>query len=163
VRRIFDSPERYRELRAELAAQWRAGPKEWSETAQAVFEELGLDDTGWRSLLESAAFRALLEPEAGPAEPGPAEDGPAPAAAVQSAEHQDLVDQLVADVVVYKPDVDRALLERAFAFAARAHDGQQRRSGEPFIEHPFAVARILAELHLDEETLAAAMLHDVVE
>jgi GTP pyrophosphokinase len=84
-------------------------------------------------------------------------------AAVQSAEHQDLVDQLIADVGAYKPDVDRSLLERAFAFAARAHDGQQRRSGEPFIEHPFAVARILAELHLDEETLAAALLHDVVE
>src|SRR5712691_9950738 len=84
-------------------------------------------------------------------------------AVVQSAEHQDLVDQLIADVGAYKPDVDRSLLERAFAFAARAHDGQQRRSGEPFIEHPFAVARILAELHLDEETLAAALLHDVVE
>jgi GTP diphosphokinase / guanosine-3',5'-bis(diphosphate) 3'-diphosphatase len=84
-------------------------------------------------------------------------------AAVQSAEHQDLVDQLVADVGAYKPDVDRPVLERAFAFAARAHDGQLRRSGEPFIEHPFAVARILAELHLDEETLAAALLHDVVE
>src|SRR5207302_5229180 len=84
-------------------------------------------------------------------------------AAVQSAEHQDLVDQLIADVGAYKPDVDRSLLERAFVFAACAHDGQQRRSGEPFIEHPFAVARILAELHLDEETLAAALLHDVVE
>jgi guanosine-3',5'-bis(diphosphate) 3'-pyrophosphohydrolase len=84
-------------------------------------------------------------------------------AAVQSAEHQELVDQLVADVETYKPDVDRSLLEHAFAFAARAHDGQQRRSGEPFIDHPFAVARILAELHLDEETLAAALLHDVVE
>jgi GTP diphosphokinase / guanosine-3',5'-bis(diphosphate) 3'-diphosphatase len=84
-------------------------------------------------------------------------------AAVQSAEHQDLLDQLIADVESYKPDVDRPLLEHAFAFAARAHEGQQRRSGEPFIEHPFAVARILAELHLDEETLAAALLHDVVE
>ncbi|HST26150.1 MAG TPA: bifunctional (p)ppGpp synthetase/guanosine-3',5'-bis(diphosphate) 3'-pyrophosphohydrolase, partial [Gaiellaceae bacterium] len=84
-------------------------------------------------------------------------------AAVQSAEHQDLVDQLVADVAAYKPDVDRSLLERAFAFAARAHEGQTRRSGEPFVEHPYAVAKILAELHLDEETLAAALLHDVVE
>jgi GTP pyrophosphokinase len=84
-------------------------------------------------------------------------------AAVQSAEHQDLLDQLIADVEAYKPDVDRAVLEHAFAFAARAHERQHRRSGEPFIEHPVAVARILAELHLDEETLAAALLHDVVE
>jgi guanosine-3',5'-bis(diphosphate) 3'-pyrophosphohydrolase len=84
-------------------------------------------------------------------------------AAVRSAEHHDLLDQLIADVGAYKPDVDRTLLEHAFAFAARAHENQQRRSGEPFIEHPFAVSRILAELHLDEETLAAALLHDVVE
>ncbi len=83
---------------------------------------------------------------------------------LESAErHQDLVDELVADVVAYKPDADRALLEKAAGFAARAHEGQQRRSGEPFIEHPFAVAKILAELHLDEETLAAALLHDVLE
>jgi GTP pyrophosphokinase len=85
-------------------------------------------------------------------------------AAVQTAErHQDQIDRLIADVEAYKADVDRALLERAFAFAVQAHEGQQRRSGEPFIEHPLAVASILAELHLDEETLAAALLHDVVE
>jgi GTP pyrophosphokinase len=84
-------------------------------------------------------------------------------AAVQSAEHADLLDQLIADVESYKPDVDRTLLEHAFAYAAHAHENQKRQSGEPFIEHPFAVARILAELHLDEETLAAALLHDVVE
>jgi len=77
--------------------------------------------------------------------------------------HQALVEELVADVLAYKPDADRALLERAFAFAARAHEGQQRRSGDDFVSHPFAVAKILAELHLDEETLAAALLHDVVE
>jgi len=63
VRRIFESPERYRELRAQLAAEWRAGPERWSPTATAVFEELGLDGTSWRSLLESETFRALLEPE----------------------------------------------------------------------------------------------------
>jgi single-stranded-DNA-specific exonuclease len=63
VRRIFESPDRYRELRAAMAAEWRAGPERWSPTARAVFEELGLDDTGWRSLLESETFRALLEPE----------------------------------------------------------------------------------------------------
>jgi single-stranded-DNA-specific exonuclease len=63
VRRIFDSPERYRELRAELAAEWRAGPEQWSDATRAVFEELAFDEGGWRSLLESETFRALLEPE----------------------------------------------------------------------------------------------------
>ena len=62
VRRIFESPERYRELRAELAAEWRAGPERWSATARAVFEELDLDETGWRSLFESGTFRGMLEP-----------------------------------------------------------------------------------------------------
>ncbi len=85
-------------------------------------------------------------------------------AVVEAAEkHQNLVDELIADVEAYKPDVDRELLARAFAFAAKAHDGQQRRSGEDFIHHPFGVAKICAELHLDEQTLAAALLHDTVE
>ncbi len=61
VRRIFETPDRYRALRAELAAEWRAGPEHWSDTARAVFEELDLADTGWRSLLESETFRALVE------------------------------------------------------------------------------------------------------
>jgi GTP diphosphokinase / guanosine-3',5'-bis(diphosphate) 3'-diphosphatase len=77
--------------------------------------------------------------------------------------HQDLVEELLAEVSAYNPDVDRDLLARAFAFAAKAHEGQQRRSGEDFIHHPFGVARICAELRLDDETIAAALMHDVVE
>jgi len=77
--------------------------------------------------------------------------------------HQDLVDELLRDVEEYIPDADRELLTRAFRFAAACHEGQQRASGEEFINHPFGVAKICAELHLDEEALAAALLHDVVE
>ncbi|MGB2953095.1 MAG: bifunctional (p)ppGpp synthetase/guanosine-3',5'-bis(diphosphate) 3'-pyrophosphohydrolase [Gaiellaceae bacterium] len=77
--------------------------------------------------------------------------------------HQELLEELLADVVAYKPDVDRDLLARAFRFAARAHEGQQRRSGEDFIQHPWGVAKICAELRLDEQAIAAALLHDVVE
>jgi GTP diphosphokinase / guanosine-3',5'-bis(diphosphate) 3'-diphosphatase len=85
-------------------------------------------------------------------------------AVVEAAErHQHLVDELIAEVEAYIPDVDRDLLTRAFRFAARAHEGQQRRSGEDFIHHPFGVAKICAELRLDEQTIAAALLHDVVE
>jgi GTP diphosphokinase / guanosine-3',5'-bis(diphosphate) 3'-diphosphatase len=80
-----------------------------------------------------------------------------------SQEHQQLIDELIADVERYKPDVDRELLTRAFLFAAKAHAGQQRRSGEDFVIHPWGAAKILAELQLDEATLAAALLHDVVE
>src|ERR671932_2852924 len=77
--------------------------------------------------------------------------------------HQELLDELISDVEAYNPDVDRDLLTRAFRFAAAAHDGQQRRSGEDFIEHPWGVAEICAELRLDEVGIAAALLHDVVE
>src|SRR5215210_1970864 len=76
--------------------------------------------------------------------------------------HQDLIDELIAEVAEYNPDVDGDLLTRAFRFAANAHEGQQRRSGEEFILHPYAVARICAELHLDDETIAAALLGDGV-
>jgi len=77
--------------------------------------------------------------------------------------HQELIDQLIATVAVYNPEVDRDLLTRAFHFAAAAHEGQQRRSGEDFINHPWGAAKICAELRLDEQTIAAALLHDVVE
>src|SRR2546430_2243081 len=77
--------------------------------------------------------------------------------------HQDLVDELIAEVEGYKPDVDRELLTRAFEYAARAHEGQRRRSGQEFIHHPWGAAKILAELRMDEATLAAALLHDTVE
>src|SRR5919197_193849 len=77
--------------------------------------------------------------------------------------HQDLVEELIADVEAYKPDVDRELLHSAFRFSAAAHDGPQRRSGDDFVIHPLGAAKILAELRLDEQTIAAALLHDVVE
>src|ERR671931_233794 len=77
--------------------------------------------------------------------------------------HQNLVDELLEEVAGYNPEVDRELLTRAFRFAAAAHEGQQRRSGEAFIHHPWGVAKICAQLRLDEQTLAAALLHDVVE
>jgi GTP pyrophosphokinase len=77
--------------------------------------------------------------------------------------HEHLVEELLAEVAAYNPDVDQDLIRHAFEFAAKAHDGQQRHSGEEFINHPFGVAKICAELHLDEQTVSAALLHDVVE
>src|SRR5512133_3915369 len=83
---------------------------------------------------------------------------------IESAErHEALIDELIETVAAYNKDVDRELLSRAFRFAANAHEGQQRRSGEEFVHHPYGVALILASLKLDEETIAAALLHDVVE
>src|SRR3954466_3831402 len=77
--------------------------------------------------------------------------------------HHDLVEELLAEVEAYTPDADRGLLRRAFDFAANAHEGQLRRSGQEFIYHPWGAAKILAGLQLDEPILAAALLHDTLE
>ena len=77
--------------------------------------------------------------------------------------HEDFFEELLAQVATYNSNVDHELLARAFDFASRAHEGQERRSGEPFIHHPLGVAKICAELRLDDESIAAALLHDVVE
>ena len=52
---------------------------------------------------------------------------------------------------------------KAYHFANEAHEGQKRTSGEPYITHPLAVAKILAEMHMDHQCLMAALLHDVIE
>jgi GTP diphosphokinase / guanosine-3',5'-bis(diphosphate) 3'-diphosphatase len=70
---------------------------------------------------------------------------------------------LVRTIRSYNAKADLKEIQRAFAFAERAHEGQVRKSGEPFVEHPLAVATILAELHLDTTTLTVALLHDTVE
>lgn len=62
-----------------------------------------------------------------------------------------------------RPASDADLLMKAYAFASEKHEGQMRRTGEPYIEHPIAVAGILAELGMDDPTLAAGLLHDVME
>jgi GTP pyrophosphokinase len=77
--------------------------------------------------------------------------------------HQGLLDELLAEIAEYGGTVDTELVTRAFRFAAAAHEGQQRHSGSDFIEHPVGAARICAQLRLDEQTLTAALLHDVVE
>ncbi len=71
--------------------------------------------------------------------------------------------KLIEQASTYLPDNKVALVKAAYEFAARAHQGQVRKTGEPYLEHPVNTAMILAELHLDAETLAAALLHDVPE
>lgn len=73
------------------------------------------------------------------------------------------LDKLLSRAQIYLISPDLDLLRRAYDFAARAHGSQKRISGELYITHPVQVALILAELELDPETLAAALLHDVVE
>lgn len=71
----------------------------------------------------------------------------------------DLLDKLKS----YMPDEGIAQVLKAYEFGAEAHQGQRRQSGEPFIAHPVAVAEILADMHMDAQGIAAAILHDVIE
>jgi GTP pyrophosphokinase len=75
----------------------------------------------------------------------------------------DGIEGLVRTVKGYNAKADLKEIERAYRFAAEHHEGQKRLSGEDFIEHPLAVAQILADLGLDTTTLQAALLHDTVE
>ncbi|TXI30447.1 MAG: bifunctional (p)ppGpp synthetase/guanosine-3',5'-bis(diphosphate) 3'-pyrophosphohydrolase [Nitrosomonas oligotropha] len=72
-------------------------------------------------------------------------------------------EQLFTETSQYLKPEDITQLRNAYSFGQGAHSGQFRKSGEPYISHPVAVARILSKLHLDAPTLTAALLHDVVE
>ncbi|MCR5272608.1 MAG: bifunctional (p)ppGpp synthetase/guanosine-3',5'-bis(diphosphate) 3'-pyrophosphohydrolase [Lachnospiraceae bacterium] len=75
----------------------------------------------------------------------------------------DLHKELIATILKYHPSADTSMVEKAYHVADKAHQGQVRKSGEPYIIHPLCVATILAELELDKETIVAGLLHDVVE
>jgi GTP pyrophosphokinase len=94
----------------------------------------------------------------------------APAAVVQRisrgqapAEPTHTIEDVVAEARRHRPSINVGLIERAHQFAATAHEGQVRASGEPYISHPVEVAHYLATLQTDAETLAAALMHDVPE
>src|SRR5690606_1374672 len=74
-----------------------------------------------------------------------------------------LLEQLLEKTKEYMSDEDLSRLQLAFEFSQKAHKGQMRKSGEPYISHPIAVADILAGIGMDATTIIAALLHDVVE
>ena len=77
---------------------------------------------------------------------------------------QESFDHLVETVRGYNPSANFDLIRSAFEFADKAHEGQLRKDNSPFVTHPLAVAQIVAEeLHLDSESIAAALLHDTIE
>ena len=70
---------------------------------------------------------------------------------------------IIAKVLSYQPHADAGMIKRAYDLAEGAHAGQTRKSGEAYIIHPLNVAKILTEMHIDDVTVSAALLHDVVE
>lgn len=71
--------------------------------------------------------------------------------------------ELVERVQHYKPDVNEALLNKAYVYAMQKHGSQKRASGDPYFSHPLEVAAILTDMRLDEATIAIALLHDTIE
>jgi guanosine-3',5'-bis(diphosphate) 3'-pyrophosphohydrolase len=71
--------------------------------------------------------------------------------------------ELVERVLSYQPTADEAMLNRAYVYAMKAHGNQKRASGAPYFSHPLEVAAILAEMRLDDATIATALLHDTIE
>ena len=74
-----------------------------------------------------------------------------------------MLENLLLRIEQYNPDADLKLLIKAYNYASSAHENQYRKSGEKYIIHPVEVAKILAELELDVDTIAAGLLHDVIE
>jgi GTP pyrophosphokinase len=72
-------------------------------------------------------------------------------------------DNILEKVASFYSENDIILLQKAYVFAAQAHKGQVRRSGEPYLSHPLEVASMLADMKMDSITLAASLLHDVLE
>lgn len=77
--------------------------------------------------------------------------------------HDKELQELIEKIKGYAPNADIDLVKKAYYLGKKAHEGQFRKSGEPYFIHPLAVANILADMELDIETIAAGILHDVVE
>jgi guanosine-3',5'-bis(diphosphate) 3'-pyrophosphohydrolase len=73
------------------------------------------------------------------------------------------INDIIDKITEYYPDADLDIIDRAYIYSARVHDGQVRLSGEPYLSHPLEVAGILADMKLDVVSVAAGLLHDVVE
>ncbi|MBL8036266.1 RelA/SpoT family protein [Nitrospira sp. CMX1] len=73
------------------------------------------------------------------------------------------IDQLLERVQSYQPDADLEMVRKAYEFSAKAHEGQVRRSGEPYVKHPIAVAGVLTSLKTDVTAIVAGLLHDTLE
>ena len=78
-------------------------------------------------------------------------------------EIEKMYDSLIGKLVSYHPEADVALIRRTFEYAYDKHLLQRRKSGEPYIIHPLGVAKLVSQLKLDEASICAALLHDVVE
>ena len=158
-------------------AELEPGELEHSEPERVPAGKKGTGKSGGRkAAARSAASRVTRrtsQPAEAPAAGQPPVDGASGAAAVRrrlarlgaprSGGINPVLEPLVKTVRTTHPKADIRKIERAYDLAARLHAGQSRRSGDPYITHPLAVATILAELGMPHDTICAALLHDTVE
>ncbi|RKT44231.1 RelA/SpoT family (p)ppGpp synthetase [Thiocapsa rosea] len=113
------------------------------------------------SPFDAGSMQTALLPVVAPATEHPIQS------AVEASDRAPVARYLISDLCTYLetylPPEQVSEFYRAYLFGAEAHEGQSRKSGEPYIYHPVAVARILAEMHMDYKCLIAALLHDVIE
>ncbi len=117
------------------------------------------DNMDYESLDDRRAQEVMADPMTGLT----VMDGHAVKAPEDYEDPQELYDMLIARIRKYHPSDDVSLIRKAYETASRAHGDQRRKSGEPYMVHPLWVAIILADLEMDKETIAAGLLHDVVE
>jgi guanosine-3',5'-bis(diphosphate) 3'-pyrophosphohydrolase len=82
---------------------------------------------------------------------------------IKGMQPMDLLEKFTSELLQINPNINVELIEKAYKKAKEYHEGQLRESGEPYLVHPVEVAKILAELGMDENTLVAGLLHDTVE
>ncbi len=117
------------------------------------------DNLDYESLDDRRAEEVMADPMEGLA----VVDGHGVKAPEDYEDPQELYDMLIARIQKYHPSDDVSLIRKAYETASKAHGDQRRKSGEPYMVHPLWVAIILADLEMDKETIAAGLLHDVVE
>jgi GTP pyrophosphokinase len=143
------------DLSAARATNGRSAPSKPQSSRNGLTE--GHNDV--RPAIEEEARKTKDEAQTGP-------DGHARASqyAVRNTKSlKPTLENLIRLVRAYNPSVDVETLRKTYQFAEMAHDGQMRGTGEPYITHPLQVAFILADMHLDLETIQAALLHDTIE
>jgi guanosine-3',5'-bis(diphosphate) 3'-pyrophosphohydrolase len=134
-------------------------------TLRCLHELHGLQ--GLKDAPEGVALSAVRDgnPSPSPAQSGQAATSPPPSPANPSSAPPAMiaVDELIRKVRLYHPAAPVELIQKAYAYAQRMHEGQKRKSGDPYFIHPVNVANIIVDMKLDTASICAGLLHDVVE
>jgi len=136
-----------------------------AEAEQMPDKELSIGENVQTHVKESINDEAAQIPEAGKTSQlsSSGDSGAVDAADLKNFDVDALYGRLVEKIRTYNPQMDEKLLNKAYQIAKKYHETQYRKSGEPFVVHPLEVAKILADIELDQTSIVSALLHDVIE